>query len=196
MESQTILFYGRSGSGKGTQAELLKEYIEKNDPEKPVLYIETGSGLRALGDRDLHTAKIVKSIMEEGGLIPVFLAVLVWSNFLVENFTGREHLILDGLGRRKTEVPVLEEALSFYGRTKLVIIIINVSQKSVIKRLLERGRSDDNEEDIKKRLDWYETNVVPAINFFKEHTNYKILEVDGEGTAEEIHEQILKGLGI
>lgn len=196
MESQTVLFYGRSGSGKGTQAELLKKYIEKNDPDNPVLYLETGEGLRDLGDKDLHTAKIVKSVLDDGGLMPTFLPIWVWTDFLVANFTGGEHLILDGLARHEMEAPILKGALSFYGREKPVVPIINVSRDWALKRLMERGRHDDNEEDISNRLDWYETNVVPAINFFKECTNYKILEVDGEGTVEEVHEQIVKGLGI
>jgi len=78
----------------------------------------------------------------------------------------------------------------------LYVIIINVSRDWAIKLLLARGRHDDNEEDINSRLDWYETNVVPAINFFKEHTDYKILEVDGEATIEEVHKRIIESLGI
>ena len=53
---------------------------------------------------------------------------------------------------------------------------------------------DDTEEEIKKRLEWYETDVVPAINFYRDNPKYHFLEVDGERAVEEINEEILSRL--
>ena len=197
MELQTIIFYGRSGSGKGTQAELLQKYIEKNDPKRRVLYLQTGAILRELAKQNTHTAKMVKKILEEGGLLPAFLPIWAWGNFFMDKYTGGEHLLLDGVTRRVDEAPVLDGALKFYGKDKNPdVVILNVSRETAIKYLMKRGRYDDNEDDINERLDWFEENVIPTIDFFKNNPDYNIHEIDGEKSIEEVHEQLIKSLGI
>ena len=197
MELQTVIFYGRSGSGKGTQAELLQKYIEKNDPKRRVLYLQTGAILRELAKQNTHTAKMVKKILEEGGLLPAFLSIWAWGTFFMDKYTGGEHLLLDGVTRRVDEAPVLDGALKFYGKDKNPdVVILNVSRETAIKYLMKRGRYDDNEDDINERLDWFEENVIPTLDFFKNNLNYNIHEIDGEKSIEEVHEQLIKSLGI
>ena len=197
MELQTVIFYGRSGSGKGTQAALLQKYIEKKDSKRQVLYLQTGDEMRALGKRGTYTAKSTKKIIYEGGLMPAFLPIWAWSNFFIEKCTGDDHIILDGVARRVEEAPVLFGALKFYGKGKKpTVIILNVSRETAIKFLMGRGRHDDNEDDINERLDWFEENVVPTINLFRNNPDYKIHEISGEQSIEEVHEQIIKSLGI
>ncbi|MCH8049834.1 nucleoside monophosphate kinase [Patescibacteria group bacterium] len=197
MELQTVIFYGRSGSGKGTQAELLQKYIEKNDPKRRVLYLQTGAILRELAKQNTHTAKMVKKILEEGGLLPAFLSIWAWGTFFMDKYTGGEHLLLDGVTRRVDEVPVLDGALKFYGKDKNPdVVILNVSRETAVKYLMKRGRYDDNEDDINERLDWFEENVIPTLDFFKNNLNYNIHEIDGEKSIEEVHEQLIKSLGI
>lgn len=197
MELQTIIFYGRSGSGKGTQAELLQKYIEKKDPKRQVLYLQTGAALRELAEQNTYTAKKIKKILEGGGLLPAFLAVWVWGNFFMNKYTGEEHLLLDGVTRRVDEAPVLDGALKFYGKDKNpAVVILNVSRETAVKYLMKRGRHDDNEDDINERLDWFEENVIPAIDFFRNNPDYNVHEIDGEKSIEEVHEQLIKSLGI
>src|SRR3989344_985591 len=151
MSPQTIIFFGRSGSGKGTQARLLEEYLRKNDSSKRgVIYIETGARFRQF----------------------------------IKEYTGKEHLILDGLSRRVAEAPVLSAALKFYKREKPCVIVLNVSRKWSMDRLKERGRYDDAEKEINRRLDWYDANVAPTIEYFKKDAYYKYLEIDGEQPVE------------
>lgn len=196
MGPQTIIFYGRSGAGKGTQGKLVKEYIESKDPEHKVLYIETGNGLRALAARDVHTGHITKNILDNGGLIPVFLPIWVWTEYLVNNFTGSEHIILDGIARRLPETPVIDSALEFYGRKNLVVVYIDIPREVAFERLKARGRYDDTDRDINNRLDWYEENVVPAINFFRNNDRYRFLDINGNRAPEEVHKDILEQLKI
>jgi len=196
MELQTIILYGRSGSGKGTQGRLIEEHIKKNDPEQKVLYVETGNGLREFAKRDIHTAHLTKDVLEQGGLIPVFLPIWVWTGFLIENFSNTEHIIFDGVARRLDEAPVLDSALEFYSRNNPTIIHLDVSRNWAFKRLKERGRYDDDGDDINKRLDWYDENVVPAIQYFKDNDRYTFLNIDGEHTINEIHQDIIKKLGL
>ena len=193
MAPKTYIFYGSSGSGKGTQASFLKEYIEREVGENKTLYIETGARFREFMKKDNYTGKLTKDIINSGELLPEFLPIWMWSDFLIDNFkTGKENLILDGLARRVDEAPVLDKALKFYNRRKPEVIILNVSHEWGVERLLKRGRHDDHEEHIKKRIEWYDTNVVPTIEFFRNNPDYTVHEINGEQTIEEVHEEIIK----
>lgn len=196
MDLQTIIFYGRSGAGKGTQGKMVKEYLEAQGPEHKVLYIETGSGLRALAKRDVHTGHITKDILDHGGLFPIFLPIWVWTDYLVENYTGKEHILLDGVARRLPETPAIDSAIEFYGRKNPVVVYIDIPREIAFERLKARGRYDDTDRDINNRLDWYEVNVVPAINYFRDNERYTFLEIDGNREPEEVHKDILGKLGI
>jgi adenylate kinase family enzyme len=55
---------------------------------------------------------------------------------------------------------------------------------------------DDTEADIRKRLGWYETDVAPTIEFYRDNPSYNFVYVDGTGTPEAIHEDIVKKLGL
>lgn len=191
MRSQTIILFGRSGSGKGTQAELLLKFIKDHDPVKKTLYIETGQKFREFIKLDNHTAKLTREIVEGGKLMPEFMPIWIWTNFLIENFNGDEHLVLDGLSRRPYEAPILDSALKFYKREYPTIVSINVSREWAMERLLSRGRDDDNEDDIKKRVEWYDTSVVQAVEYFRNNGRYTVLDINGEQSIEAVHRDII-----
>lgn len=192
MSPKTFIFYGASGSGKGTQALLLKKYLEKIDNSRKTLYMETGVHLRELAKDDSYTSHLTRDVIENGSLMPEFLPIWTWSNFLINNFTGKENLILDGLARRVDEAPVLDGALKFYKSEKPSVIILNVSDSWSTKRLTERGRRDDNKEGIKRRIDWYKLNVIPTIEFFRNQiSTYNTYDINGEQTIEEVHNEII-----
>lgn len=191
MLQNTFIFYGVSGSGKGTQAELLQSYLEKNDTERGALYLSTGKQFRDVSGGDLYTHKRVKEVLDNGGLLPAFLPVWVWTDWFIKNFDGSQHLILDGLARREIEAPVLSDALSFYGFKNPYIIFLNISRGEATRRLKERGRSDDTDEDIARRLDWFESDVMVAMTFLKNISGFQFLDIDGERSELEIHEDIV-----
>lgn len=196
MSPQTFIFFGPSGCGKGTQAKLLIEEIKKRDSEKSVLYIETGQKFRDFITESSYTAKETKKIIDEGGLLPEFLPIWIWTEYLVRHIGGNEHIILDGLSRRAHEAPILDSAMKFYKREKPFVISIELSDEIAAERLRNRGRSDDNNLDIEARLKWYKDNVIPAINYFKENSNYRFLSIDGARSIEEVHQEIVnKTLG-
>ena len=197
MKPQTIIFYGSSGAGKGTQAKLLKKYIEEKDTTRKVLYIETGALLREFVKEDNFTSSLTDGMLEEGKLLPSFIPIWVWTDFLIKNYTGNEHLVWDGLARRLHEAVVVDSAIEFYKRENLKIIVLNISKEESTARLRARGRSDDiDEEDIKNRLSWYETEVVPTINFFRENEKYTIIDINGEQSIEEVQSEIREKLNI
>lgn len=191
MSPKTFVFIGQSGSGKGTQAKLLIDYIKSKDANRPVFYLESGSAFRKLISEEKYTAKLAKRIYEAGGLQPEFLAIFVWSNLLIENLTGEEHLVLDGTPRKLREAHVLDSAFKFYRQENPTVVFLNVSREWSVVRLTDRNRSDDNPGDIEARLNWFENDVMPAIDFFKKDKYYNFLDINGEQSVEKVHEDIV-----
>ncbi|MCC2630944.1 MAG: adk, adenylate kinase, adenylate kinase [Candidatus Paceibacter sp.] len=196
MNPHTFLLFGKSGCGKGTQAKLLRDYLKKLEPHRQVEYIETGSKLREFSQEVGLTAQMTKQVMDEGGLLPSFIPIWIWTNYFIRYFDGNEHLILDGLSRRAYEAPVLDDALKFYKRDKPFVVLINVSDEWAKEHLLARGRSDDNKLDIDSRLTWFKDNVQPTIEYFKKNPYYTVLEINGEQSIEDVHAEIVKKAGI
>ena len=90
----------------------------------------------------------------------------MWSVIFVKNLTGEEHLILDGSPRTKDEAEHLDVAFHFFKRIQPTVVYIKVSEDWSTKRMLERahkeGRVDDTEEGIRRRLAWFERDVLPT----------------------------------
>jgi len=191
-----IIFYGISGSGKGTQAKLLIERMKKRDPSREVIYIETGARIREfINDNAGYTRDLVKEIISKGSLLPEFVPISLWSHLLITRFTGVEHLVLDGVSRRPHESPVIEGALRFYGFKKPIVILMNVSREWARARLMGRGRADDDVAEIERRFAWYEKNTLPAVEHFRNRPDIHFVEVNGEQTPEEVHQEIVQKLG-
>ena len=194
MFPQNFIFIGMSGCGKGTQAKLLGEYLKKVDPKREVFFLETGAEFRRFIQGEGYTQRLSKKIYDEGGSQPEFLSVYMWSHLIAENFKEDEHLIVDGTPRRFHEAGALDSAFDFYSREKPYFIFLNIGKEWATERLTGRGRIDDNHDDIKARLNWYETDVVPAINFYRNNPKYNFLEINGEQTIEKVHQDILDKL--
>jgi len=191
------IIIGRSGCGKGTQAELLQQVLEKNGAEK-VLHITTGGGFRKFGEGDSYSAKLSKEVNNTGGLSPEFLAVWNWSNIFIENLTGNETIILDGAPRRLMEVEPLHSAIHFYGyNDHATVIYLNVSENFSLARIAERNREDDNTlENAKRKMEWFEQDILPILDVYSRDPRYTFLHINGEQSIEEVHKEILEKLGM
>jgi len=194
MNSKAIVFFGRSGCGKGTQAKLLAETLKSKGRE--VIYVETGSQFREFMQSDNHSAKLVGNILKEGGLIPVFLPIWIWTNILVQKFSGTQDLVLDGVCRRLEESVALDSAFDLYKIEKPNIILMNVSKEWSFNRMMERKRADDTPEKIQNRLSRYEKDVVPSTEYFRNKAGYNFIEINGEQTVENVHKDIIKALNL
>jgi len=195
MNPQTIIFIGRSGCGKGTQAKLLIDYLKTRSPEWGLYYLESGAVFRRFIDGTSYAATLAKKIYEAGGLQPEFLAVWVWANLFIENIKGEEHLVIDGTPRKRREAAVLDTAFTFYRRESPQIIHIDVSRSWSTARLTDRKRPDDNPGDIDARLNWFESEVKPAIKFFRGNSYYKVHDINGEQPVEKVFEDLIASLG-
>lgn len=190
---RTFIFMGRSGSGKGTQAKLLIEEMKRRDDSASIFYLETGKFFREYIDKDGYSNKLAKEIVEGGGRVNSFLAIWMWTNALIANIKGNEHLVIDGSPRAIQEAQIMDTAMTFYKRTNPTIIYINTSRAWCETRLLERHRNDDlTIEHIRRKLDWFESDVEGAIWWYRNQPQYRFIEINGERAIEEIQKEIIE----
>ncbi len=194
-----LVFIGRSGCGKGTQADLLKKLLESKSGAGSVLYVYTGAHLRELANNhpEFLTARLLdEKILKAGEKAPDSLAIWASTQELIHGVSEHNHVIIDGSPRTALEAQALDEMFSFFDRKNIFHIWLNVSQEWVYDRMMARGRSDDNPENIRRRLAYYEKYVVPAVEFYKKDSQHQFVEINGEQTIESVHKDIVKAIGL
>jgi adenylate kinase family enzyme len=191
----TLLFAGMQGSGKGTQADMLKTYLEAHD-SRPVIFLSSGELLRKYCEE--HTtffAKHTKEIMAQGGLVPTFVANYILNYYLTQVLTEDAHVLLDGVARTIMQAEILDETLIYYGREDFRVVLLDISLQVARERAIARGRSDDNVAALDKRFKWFHDDVLPALALLGEK-GHPILTIDGTKTPDEVHTQVRQELGI
>ncbi len=180
-----LILFGRSGSGKGTQAELLAQHF------KNMLHIATGDLFRNLAEQSTDAGVRIKEVLDKGGLPFDQMATTLWMHEISYKLKKDQSLLCDGLPRRLNEAEDLYGFLSWLERIdNTKALIIEISREEAMKRLLKRARYDDDKNAINQRLDWYEERVVPAINFFKDKG--LIIKINGEQSVEDVFKEILE----
>ena len=107
---QTVIFIGRSGCGKGTQADLLKNRIARFDEEKrQILYVESGEHFRKFIRGENFSSKLSKKIYDVDERQPDFLACWMWTNILINELDENMHLVFDGAPRALDEAEILKK---------------------------------------------------------------------------------------
>ncbi|OGZ06681.1 MAG: hypothetical protein A3D65_02045 [Candidatus Lloydbacteria bacterium RIFCSPHIGHO2_02_FULL_50_13] len=196
MNKETFIFIGASGCGKGTQVELLKKELTRRDPKMPIFYLQTGQYFREFVKGKSYAAGIAREAQERGELLPGFLAMWLWSDIFIKNLTGEEHLIIDGSPRTTDEAKHLDVAFQFFRREHPTVVHIKVSPEWSRARMTERaareGRADDSDEGIKRRLSWFERDVLPTIERYRHDRNYRFIEVNGEQSITEVSKEIIE----
>lgn len=192
--NNAYIFSGKAGSGKGTQAVQLKEYLQSQGHH--VIYIETGKLFRDfVANHDTFASRRTKSIIDQGQLMPAFFPIYLWAKELIDHYDGSSHIILDGVTRLLEEAPILESALEFLQLDQKMVFHITITDATAQGRLLSRnqGRIDDTDPDkIQKRLDWYTDNVLPVIDYYRKGNHITVHDIDGEPDVETIFEEIKK----
>jgi adenylate kinase family enzyme len=193
-QKQFYIIMGRSGCGKGTQADLLKKVLEECGIEK-VMHVTTGGGFREFIEGSSHAAQVSKELTNSGGLNPEFLAIWNWSNIFINSLSGDETIILDGAPRRMVEVGALHSAIHFFGYDHATVIHVDVSETWAMDKLTSRGREDDkNREEQEKKMEWFAHDMLPCIDDYSRNPLYKFIHVNGEQTVEEVHSELMNKL--
>ena len=178
-----LILFGRSGSGKGTQAELLAKHFN-------MLHVSSGDLFRRLAGQDSNVGMRIKEVLKRGGLPFDQMATSLWMYEISYQLKKDQSLLCDGMPRRLDEAKNLYDFLNWLERLENTrALVIEISREEAIKRLLKRGRGDDDEEAIGKRLDWYEERVVPAINYYRDKSI--VVDINGEQSIEDVFKEIL-----
>lgn len=183
-----VVLFGAPGSGKGTQSERLTERYGFH-------HISTGDVLRSHISRGTELGRIADSYISKGQLIPDDLMADILADVLDNEVDkNAKGVIFDGFPRTVAQAEALDKILSERGRKVDVVVGLETDDEELTARLLKRGidsgRSDDNAETIRKRLEVYHTQTSPLRDYYMGHGKYR--KVEGKGHPEEIFTVITK----
>lgn len=179
-----VVLMGAPGAGKGTQAKLLVEQF--GWPQ-----VSTGDLFRDNLKRETELGKLAKGIMDRGELVPDDVTV----GMVRERLSRPDCVngaILDGFPRSTAQAVALDELLSEVGGEVNIVPLIDVDQEELIERLLKRavelGRSDDNEETIRTRMRVYREQTAPLIDYYESKGLLK--RIDGKQSVEAVRKDL------
>lgn len=206
-----IVLLGAPGAGKGTQAQKLVE-------DFGFAHISTGDLLRAAVKAGTKLGVKAKSYMDEGKLVPDRLVVDLVTERLADDDT-QKGFILDGFPRNTAQAVTLDSALSEMGRNLDAALLVDVKAEVIVKRLSSRRtcrdcgytapagvdkcpacggemyqRDDDKPETIQKRLDVYETQTSPLVEYYRGKGLLKV--VDGDRLVDDVYKDVKELLAL
>lgn len=206
-----IVLLGAPGAGKGTQAQKLVE-------DYGFAHISTGDLLRAAVKAGTKLGVKAKSYMDEGKLVPDKLVVDLVTERLADDDTLKG-FILDGFPRNTAQAVTLDSALSEMGRNLDAALLVDVKAEVIVKRLSSRRtcrdcgytapagvdkcpacggemyqRDDDKPETIQKRLDVYETQTSPLVEYYRGKGLLKV--VDGDRPVDDVFKDVKELLAL
>jgi adenylate kinase len=152
-----VIFLGPAGAGKGTQAARLSERLG-------VPRISTGDMLREALRQGTPLGKAAEPYLERGELVPDHLLVTMIKDRVKEPDCARGY-ILDGFPRTLPQAEALEELAGPVAR-EFVVLNLEVPRAELLRRLSGRGREDDKDEAVEKRLQEYEDRTTPLVEFY------------------------------
>ncbi len=183
-----LVLLGAPGTGKGTQAARLKEYLR-------VPHISTGDLLRAEVAAGSPLGLQAKEVMERGELVSDDILL----GMLRERFSREDTkagFILDGYPRNLAQAAALDELLGNLGQKFDAAVQLAVDNEQIIERLAGRakaeGRADDSPESVRKRLEVYDAQTAPVIEFYRQQGQLTV--VDGVGTLDEVFGRIIEAI--
>jgi adenylate kinase len=175
-----IVIFGAPGSGKGTQSEnLIKKYN--------LAHISTGDVLRAEMKSGTELGKLAEGYISKGLLVPDDVVIGMLAHVL-DGKNDVAGVVFDGFPRTLPQSDALEKLLKDRGQEVSIVVNLDVEEPELINRLIRRGlqagRSDDNLETIKLRLDVYKNQTSPLKEYYKK--TGKLISIKGIGTVDEI----------
>ena len=181
-----LILFGKPGSGKGTQASLIKNKYN-------LVHISTGDVFRKNMSNKTDLGMLAKGYMEKGELVPDEVTVNMLKEEL-EDHLPCEGFIFDGFPRTSYQAEKLDVLLTKYSLNIHLTIALDVDNETLIKRLLNRGKSsgradDQSEDKINKRLQEYDKKTKPLIEFYTKQNKYK--SINGIGEMDDITARIV-----
>jgi adenylate kinase len=182
-----IVIFGPPGSGKGTQSKnILKKYN--------LIHLSTGDILRNAIEKKTPLGILAKKYMDKGELVPDKDVIQMVINKLDKN-NDKNGFIFDGFPRTQNQAKFLKNLLKERNTKINVMVTLEVNYDELVKRLINRSKEMDRSDDknvsiIENRINIYNKQTAPIIEFYKKENKYQ--PVDGTGTVDEIVERICK----
>ena len=182
-----IILFGKPGSGKGTQASLIKDKYS-------LIHISTGDVFRKNMSNNTDLGLLAKGYMEKGELVPDQVTVDMLKDE-INNFMPCNGFIFDGFPRTTFQAKELDNLLLEKSLKIDLTIALDVDNNSLIDRLLERGKSsgradDQSVEKINMRLQEYDNKTKPLIEYYNDQN--KFYSINGIGSLEKITLRIVE----
>ena len=180
-----LILFGKPGSGKGTQAEFVKQKYD-------LVHISTGDVFRFNISKNTELGELAKSYMDKGDLVPDQVTIKILEAE-VEKFPNANGFIFDGFPRTSTQAQILDDFLNSKNMSISMTIALEVDENLLIDRLINRGkdsgRTDDQDKSkIQNRFDEYNKKTAPLIDYYKSQN--KFFEIDGIGEINDISNRI------
>jgi len=180
-----LIIMGPPGAGKGTQGELLARRLG-------IPRHSTGDILRdALRDGSPMGLE-ARRFMHAGELVPddVILGII---GEVLDRDASADGFVLDGFPRTVAQAEGLAGLLADRGEQVDAVVSLSVDDDEIMRRLSARGRKDDLEETIRRRLEVYRADTEPVLAWY-ENAGVSVIEIGGVGDIDEIQEEILGSL--
>jgi adenylate kinase len=183
-----LVLLGAPGSGKGTQAARLKDFLQ-------VPHISTGDLLRAEVAAGTPLGLQAKEVMARGDLVSddILLGMLKDRFSRADTQAG---FILDGYPRNLAQAAALDALLASLGQKFDAAVQLVVDNEQIIERLAGRaqaeGRSDDTPESVRHRLNVYDEKTAPVIEFYRQHG--QLTAVNGVGELDAVFTRIVEAI--
>ena len=179
-----IIFIGMPGCGKGTHS---KKIAAKFGFE----HLSTGDLLRKEVDLKTLLGTEVAEIIKNGK----FVSDEIISEIIFKNLSADKNYILDGFPRNLKQANILSDYLKEKASKKIYSVVhLELPESVVMDRLLGRGRADDTEEIIKRRLSIYKEETESLLAFYEEKS--LIIRVSSDDSIENVQKLILKKIKI
>jgi adenylate kinase len=180
-----LILFGKPGSGKGTQAEFVKQKYD-------LVHISTGDVFRFNISKNTELGELAKSYMDKGDLVPDKVTIKMLEAE-VEKFPNANGFIFDGFPRTSTQAQILDDFLNSKNMSISMTIALEVDENLLVDRLINRGkdsgRTDDQDKSkIQNRFDEYNKKTAPLIDYYKSQN--KFFEIDGIGEINDISNRI------
>lgn len=175
-----VVFVGPPGSGKGTQAKLLRERLG-------LTYLGTGDVLREAVTQKTPQGVIAAPYMERGELVPDDLVNEIVTELLQRN-DHPEKFVLDGYPRTAAQARALDKLLQEINLPLRAVILFQVDDEVVVKRMLARQRSDDTDETARRRVRLYRESARELVQHYR--TQNLVREVNAADPIEVVYATI------
>jgi adenylate kinase len=177
-----IILTGPPGAGKGTQAQLLSTALQ-------LPHISTGDLFRSHITRGTELGQTAKSFLDAGELVPDEVTIGMVADRLAADDTATG-FILDGFPRTVTQATALDELLGGQLSQIDAVLDFSITDDVVVARMLARGRADDTEDVIRRRLRVYHDETRPLLEYYSP----LLLSVDAEDEVDVVYAHAIGAL--